>query len=158
MPLLIGGIALYDVTGEGSYLKDAEKAAWYLSTWQWHYNIPFGKDTVLGEFGYKTCGTTSVSTAHHHLDAFALCYCKDLYRLAELTGNSQWAERAEAIFNNSTQMISDGTLKVHGKIRPLGSQDEGMMHTRWGKEAYSVSQWLVAWPCAFRLQNMWTEV
>lgn len=154
MPLLMAGIDLYEMTKKDSYLEDAVRAAWYLSTWQWHYNIPFPEGTLLNELAYKTCGTTAVSTAHHHLDAYALCYCRQLHKLAELTGNDQWEERANAVFNNSTQLISDGTLTVFGKTRPLGSQDEGMLHTRWGRE-YSVSQWLVAWPCAFRLQNLW---
>jgi len=33
----------------------------------------------------------------------------------------------------------------------MGSQDEGFCHTKWGHE-FSVSQWLVAWPNAFRLE------
>lgn len=156
MPLLMAGIDLYEMTKEEGYLEDAVRAAWYLSTWQWHYNILFPQSTLLHELDYKTCGTTSVSTAHHHLDAYALRYCEQLYKLAELTGNKQWAERAEAVFNNSTQLISDGTLTVLGKTRPIGTQDEGMLHTRWGWHGeYSVSEWLVAWPCAFRLELLW---
>ena len=33
----------------------------------------------------------------------------------------------------------------------MGGQDEGAFHTRWG-DAFNVSQWLVAWPGAFRLE------
>ncbi len=155
LPLLKTGLALYEATGKEDYLQAAEHAAWYLSTWQWHYDILFPKDTLLWELDYKTCGTTSVSTAHLHLDWFALNYAPSLRRLAELTGNSQWAERAEAIFNNATQLISDGTTTILGKTRPCGSQDEGILHTRWGWHGeYSVSEWLVAWPCAFRLENL----
>lgn len=39
-------------------------------------------------------------------------------------------------------------------VRPRGSCDEGILHTRWGSNGkhFDVSQWLVAWPCAFRLE------
>jgi hypothetical protein len=47
--------------------------------------------------------------------------------------------------------VSDGQLEVMGKKRPVGSQDEGFYHTRW-YHPFDVSQWLVAWPTAFRLE------
>ena len=154
IPLLKSGIRLYELMKKEEYLDDAIRAAWYLSTWQWHYNIDFPSGTLLALLSYQSCGATAVSTAHHHLDAFALCYCRDLDRLYEITGNIQWKERSEAILNNATQFISDGTLEILGKKRPLGSQDEGVTHTRWGNE-YALSEWLVAWPGAFHLENMW---
>lgn len=58
-----------------------------------------------------------------------------------------------AIWYNGTQGVSDGTLVVMGKVRPAGSQDEGFFHTRWADD-FNVSQWLVAWPGAFRLEVM----
>ncbi len=47
--------------------------------------------------------------------------------------------------------VSDGQLNIMGKMRPEGSQDEGFYHSHWG-HPFDVSQWLVAWPTAFRLQ------
>ena len=166
IPLLKGGILLYETTGFDSYLDMAREAAWYLSTWQWHHPVDYPEDTVLGKLHYDTFGGTAVSTSHHHMDPFALCYVPDLLRLAELTGNRQWQERALAIWNNGVQVISDGTLQVAPTgPRPAGSCDEGYIHTRWGKSpekeddkktgwrgSFDVTQWLVAWPCAFRLE------
>ena len=40
-----------------------------------------------------------------------------------------------------------------GKKRPYGSQDEGFLHTRW-LQPFAVSQWLVAWPTAFRPETL----
>jgi hypothetical protein len=108
--------------------------------------------------GYDTFGGTAVSTSHHHIDPFALCYVPDLMELSRLTLEPQWKERALAIWANGVQGISDGATELMGKsARPLGSQDEGYLHTRWGrsdeKDGYfSLSQWLVAWPGAFRLE------
>lgn len=163
IPLLKGGLLMYRATGFDAYLDMAEEAAWYLSTWQWHQTVEYPADTVLGKMGYDTFGGTAVSTSHHHLDPFALCYVPDLLELSALTGREEWKERALAIWRNGVQGISDGTMQVlQAGPRPAGSCDEGILHTRWGNyqagknggwgSIFSVTQWLVAWPCAFRLE------
>ena len=149
--LLRGALMLLDATGDNDYLSHAEDAAWYLSTWQWHHSVEYPKDTELNKLHYDTFGGTAVSTAHHHIDPYAISYVPDLLKLAEYSGNAMWRQRALAAWNNGTQGISDGSLVVMGKLRPVGSQDEGFMHTRWN-DTFNVSQWLVAWPGAFRLE------
>lgn len=151
IPLLKAGIALFRITDNRTYLEWAELAAWYLATWQWHHSVEYEDGSALGEIGYDTFGGTSVSTQHHHIDPFALAFIEDWVELASLTGNEAWRERARAAWANATFGISDGSLTVMGKTRPKGSQDEGFFHTRWG-DPFNVSQWLVAWPTAFRLE------
>ena len=88
-PLLRDALALYDVTGEGRYLKAAEKIAWYLCTWMMHFTIHYPKDSLIGKMGYDTFGSTSVSTAHQALDQYALRDVLSFIRLYELTGFEQ---------------------------------------------------------------------
>jgi len=152
-PLLKAALELYDVTGKAPYLGRAEDVAYYLATWQWHYSVPFAEGTVLREIGYDTYGGTSVSTQHHHQDPYALAIVNDWIKLAQLTGHAVWRERAVAAWANGTIGISGGDLVVMGKKRPYGSQDEGFLHTRW-LQPFAVSQWLVAWPTAFRLETL----
>lgn len=57
----------------------------------------------------------------------------------------------EATWHQSTRGLSDGSLTLKGATRPPGGQDEGFFHTRWGGQPGDVSDWLVAWPTAFRL-------
>jgi hypothetical protein len=150
---LTAGIALYDLTHRETYLRLAELAGQYLSSWQWHHSIPFPPESTLGALGYDTFGGTAVSTQHHHMDPYAVAFVPGWLRLAELTGNDTWRQRARAAWAQATIGISDGRLHVAGKLRPPGSQDEGAFHTRWaprGQEG-GVSEWLVAWPTAFRL-------
>ncbi|MBQ8610153.1 MAG: hypothetical protein IJ412_00455 [Oscillospiraceae bacterium] len=154
-PLLRAALRLYDLTGDRSYVEKAEKVAWYLSTWTMHFTVKYPKDCVINEIGFDTFGSTSVSTAHNALDHFALRDISAFLQLYELTGFEQWKERAIAFWCSACQGISDGTLVVNGRLRPAGSSDEAVSHTRWRRNstpAFSPTQWLSAWPCACRLE------
>lgn len=155
IPLLKSSLMLYHLTKKPEYLSFAEDAAWYLSTWQWHYNRVFIPGSLLEQMEFNLFGGTAVSI-HGGMDPFALCYVNDLMDLAGLTGNPQWAERAAGIWRHGQMCISDGDYVLDGKAsRPIGSQDEsvspGYGNGRW---LDAPSQWLVAWPTAFRLESL----
>jgi hypothetical protein len=152
-PLLKAALDLYELTGKETYLRWAEDVSYYVASWQWHYTVPYPAGTVLNGLGYDTLGGTAVSTQHHHQDPFAVIIVNDWIKLAALTGKTVWRDRALAAWANGTIGISNGDLVVLGKKRPAGSQDEGFLHTRWLYPS-SVSQWLVAWPTAFRLETL----
>ena len=160
-PLLRVALALYDVTGDEKYVKCAEKTAWYLCTWMMHFTVKYPDDCLIAKLGFDTFGSTSVSTPHNALDHYALRDVLSFLRLYEITGYVQWRERAAAFWCAACQGISDGTLVLNGRLRPAGSQDEAICHTRWGRNStkpLSPTQWLAAWPCAFRLENLrWHE-
>ena len=156
-PLLRCALALYGATGDGVYVEKAEKIAWYLCTWMMHYTVVYPEDCLISKLDYDTFGATSVSTPHQALDQYALRDVLSFLELYELTGRIQWRERAIAFWCNASQGISDGTLVINGRLRPAGSQDEAICHTRWGRNStgpFSPTQWLAAWPCAFRLENL----
>ncbi len=156
-PLLRDALALYDVTGDKAYVAKAEKIAWYLCTWMMHFTVDYPEDCLISKLGYDTFGSTSVSTPHQALDQYALRDVLSFLKLYEITGYIQWKERALAFWCNACQGISDGTLFLNKRLRPAGAQDEAVFHTRWGRHStkpFSPSQWLPAWPCAFRLENL----
>ena len=156
-PLLRSALALYEITKDEKYVRAAEKTAWYITTWMMHYTIRYPEDSVIGKMGYDTFGSTSVSTPHQALDQYALRDVLSFLTLSEITGKIQWRERALALWCNATQCVSDGTLVINGRIRPTGSQDEAVFHTRWRRQSgkpFMPSQWLPAWPCAYRLENL----
>jgi hypothetical protein len=152
-PLLMAGLQLHEITGRPEYLDAAERAAYYLSSWQWHYSVPFPRGTPLAEMGYDTFGGTSVSTQHHHLDPWAIWFVPDLLELARRTGRDIWRHRGLAAWANGAMGVSDGSLVVAGALVPRGGQCEGFFHTRW-LDSGGVSVWLVGWPTAFRLQTL----
>ena len=160
-PLLRSALELHAVTNDQKYVKCAEKIAWYLCTWTMHYTVDYPEDCVIKQMGYDTFGSTSVSTPHQALDQYALRDVLSFLRLYEVTGYEQWRERAIAFWCNATQCVSDGTLVVNGRLRPTGGQDEAIFHTRWRRQVgapFMPSQWLPAWPCAYRMENLrWHE-
>ena len=160
-PLLRIALALYEVTGDRKYVEKSEKIAWYLCTWMMHFTVDYPEDCLISKLGYDTFGSTSVSTPHQALDQYALRDVLSFLKLYELTGYKQWRERAIAFWCNACQGISDGTLFINKRLRPAGAQDEAIFHTRWGRHGvkpFGPSQWLPAWPCAFRLENLrWHE-
>lgn len=156
-PLLRDALALYNITGDKSYVAKAEKIAWYLCTWMMYYTVEYPEDCLISKMGYDTFGSTSVSTPHQACDQYALRDVLSFLELYEITGYEQWRERAVVFWCNACQCISDGTMYINGRIRPAGAQDEAIFHTRWGRHGvapFGPSQWLPAWPCAFRLESL----
>ena len=156
-PLLKCALRLYETTGEKRYAEAAEKIGWYLCTWMMHFTVSYPPDCLIAKLGFDTFGSTSVSTPHQALDHYALRDVLSFLKLSEITGSRQWRERAAALWCAASQGISDGTLFINRRLRPAGSQDEAIFHTRWGRKIsgpFGLSQWLPAWPCAFRLEDL----
>lgn len=156
-PLIRDALVLYEITGDKQYLTASENIGWYLCTWLMHYTIKYPEESLIGQMGYDTFGSTSVSTAHQALDQYALRDVISFLKLAEYTDNIQWREKAIAFWCNACQCISDGTMYLNGRLRPAGAQDEAVFHTRWGRRSvgsFRPSQWLPAWPAAFRLETL----
>jgi len=153
-PFIISGILLYQLTGEKYYLTCAEKAAYYFTSWMYHYDPVYAPDSDKVKYGVCFKGLTSVSAQHHHLDPYGGLVVPYLYKLAELTGDMRWKTRGEMMERAVMQLIGDGKLKIHDLLRPVGSQNEAYFHCRWGfedREKGVINDWLVAWPCAFRM-------
>lgn len=153
-PFVMSGVLLYQLTGDKYYLTCAEKAAYYFTSWMYHYDPVYSAESDKVKYGLSFKGLTSVSAQHHHLDPYAGLMVPYLYKLAELTGDERWTVRGQMMERAVMQLIGDGELKVHDVIRPVGSQNEAYFHCRWGfddREKGVINDWLVAWPCAFRL-------
>lgn len=156
-PLLVAALDLYDLTGEARYLNAARNGATFLATWQWSHNVTLPSGSPLQELGYRTRGGTSVSTQHHHLDPWGALLAWPWLRLWKATGEPIWRDRAQSAWQQAALGVSDGTLTLEGAILPRGSQCEGFHHTDWGTHGNrrgGTSQWLVAWPAAFRLLTL----
>lgn len=160
MPMLALAVDLYGYTARREYLDKAEAISYYLETWLYHYTVKAPEGTLLSQYGYDTLGATAVSVQHQHVDAYALQFLRYWVRLARYASEPRWEELAWAVWCNTTQFLSDGTLVIDGVRRPAGSQDEGVCQTFWHTsrgEPFHTSRWLVCWNGAFRLENLMDE-
>lgn len=152
-PVIRGALRAYDITGDKKYLDMAQEVAYYLATWQWHYTETFPADSIAAKAGFDTYGCTAVSAAHNALDFYGIYWVPEYIRLGSLTGNKIWFERARALWYNGLQLVSDGTLVINNRVRPAGSQDESVRHTRWARpdhRCFVTSEWLTNWQGSFR--------
>jgi hypothetical protein len=153
-PMLRSALMLFEKTNDSTYLRKAEKTSWYLSTWLWHYSIPYPDSTDFSKYGYDTFGGTAVSTQHHHLDPFGLALVPEWLKLSRYTGQDIWRQKALAAWANANQVVASGQDVVHGVLRPAGSQTEAYFETYWGGKPGYFADWLVLWPSAFRLEAL----
>ncbi len=156
-PLLSAALDLYQITGDSYFLKKAEKAAYYLASWQYHYSIDFPEGTPAADLSYDSFGGTSVSVGGGGADQGGAVIALGWIRLHKVTGKDIWRRRALATWGHTTTGISDGTLVLNGKVLPAGAQYEGFVHNR-TRQSYPSRQgygteWLCAWCTAYRL---WT--
>ena len=158
IPFLISAVLLYRQTGKEIYKEYGKKAAYYFASWMFYYDPIYQVDSDIVKLGVKIRGLTSVSAQHHHLDLYAGLAVPYLWELAELTGDDTFKIHGDLMLRAILQFIGDGALVVHGKKRPIGSQNEAIFHCHWGFKSGDprgkLNDWLVAWPAAFRLSAL----
>jgi hypothetical protein len=67
--------------------EDAARAADWLLTFRYTYDVAFDKRTLLGRYGFRTRGADQASPANQHLHAFGLVCVPEMLRLAEATAD-----------------------------------------------------------------------
>ncbi len=102
LPLLRASLWLHRVTKERIYLDDATLISNYLSTWLWHYD---GKWAVEGMplGSVRTQGLARLTSQHVSLDLHPCQWIPAWLELSRQTGDRQWKEKAQAIWNAVTQ-------------------------------------------------------
>jgi hypothetical protein len=67
--------------------ENARRAADWLLTFRYSYDVAFGEHTILGKYGFRTRGADQASPANQHLHAFGLVCVPEMTRLAAATGD-----------------------------------------------------------------------
>ena len=160
-PFITSSLMLFEETHEPLYLDRAKKAAYYFFSWAFHYDVLYPAESEFTQYGYHTAGGTAVSTEHHTIDAWGAAAVTDFFLLARYTGDARWAKRARAMWANAIQGITaSDTQKIHGVVRPLGSQNEGFFQCRWTKyrptceERGHFNDCLCGWSGAYRMMAL----
>jgi hypothetical protein len=67
--------------------ENASRAADWLLTFRYSYDVAFGDHTLLGRYGFRSRGADQASPANQHLHAFGLICVPEMLRLADATGD-----------------------------------------------------------------------
>ncbi len=72
--------------------ENARRAADWLLTFRYSYDVHFSEQTLLGRYGFRTRGADQASPANQHLHAFGLICVPEMLRLAEATGDDYYRQ------------------------------------------------------------------
>jgi hypothetical protein len=99
----------------------ARRAADWMLTFRYTYDVAFSKQTLLGRYDFRTRGGDTASPANQHLHAFGLICLPEMLRLARATGDGyyeqttlenlacfrQFVAREDGDFNAYRGMVSE---------------------------------------------------
>jgi hypothetical protein len=71
---------------------NAKRAADWLLTFRYTYDVAFDDRTMLGRYGFRTRGADQASPANQHLHAFGLVCVPEMLALAEATGDDHYRQ------------------------------------------------------------------
>src|SRR5215212_6793378 len=72
----------------------ARRAADWMLTFRYTYDVTFDGETTLGRFDFRTRGADTASPANQHLHAFALICLPEMLRLARASGDDYYRQSA----------------------------------------------------------------
>lgn len=112
---VVAYVALHERDGAAKWLATARRAADWMLTFRYTYDVSFSPHTLLGKYGFRTRGADQASPANQHLHAFGLICLPELVRLARSTGDPYYLESARENFACFRQFIAreDGDFDTH---------------------------------------------
>lgn len=118
--------------------ETAKRAADWMLTFRYTYDVAFAPHTLLGTYGFKTRGADQASPPNQHLHCFGLVCLPEMVRLAEASGDDfylrttrenlaccrQFIARDDGDFNAMRGMVPErffqtDCFEVKGMIGPL---------------------------------------
>lgn len=161
-PFIVVCLRLHELTGRKIYLERAQKAAYYFTSWMFHYDCLYPEASEFVKYGYYTTGGTAISAEHHAIDAWAVAVIPQFVELYHKTGDKRWLKRAQLMWcNGILGLCGEEGASYHGQVRPLGSQNEGFFQCRWTKyrptceERGHFNDCLASWMGAFRMNTIY---
>jgi len=112
---LMAYLALYRRTGTSRWLELARRAADWLLTFRYSYNVSFPRGTLLDVYGFASRGADNASPSNQHLHAYGLVCTAELAELTAATGDPYYLERARESLACFRQFIArfDGDFNAY---------------------------------------------
>jgi hypothetical protein len=124
------------------WLDLARRAADWMLTFRFSYDVAFPADTTLGRLGFRTRGADLASPANQHLHAYGLICTRELAELSRRTGDRWYLDRGRETLACFRQVIAttDGDF---GAMR--GMTPERLYQTRYDGQKGEIGPLSHAW-------------
>jgi hypothetical protein len=86
--------------------ETAQRAADWMLTFRYTYDVAFSPHTILGHYAFRTRGADQASPANQHLHSFGLVCLPELVRLARATDDDYYFTRARENLDCFRQFIA----------------------------------------------------
>jgi hypothetical protein len=108
-------LAVYRRTGEARWLDLARRAADWLLTFRYCYNVSFRAGTPLAVYAFASRGADTASPSNQHLHAYGLICTAELAELSAACGDRYYLERARETLACFRQFIArfDGDFNAY---------------------------------------------
>lgn len=108
-------VALHRATGDAHWLDVARRAADWMLTFRYTYDVAFPAHTLLGAYGFRTRGADNASPSNQHLHAYGLVCTAELRELSAALGDPFYASRADETLACFRQFIAreDGDFNAY---------------------------------------------
>jgi len=90
---VIAYVGLFEATSEDRWLQLACRAADWMMTFRWSYNLAFPLHTMLETYDFRSRGADLASPRNQHLHAYGLICLPEMMRLAGHAGDNYYLER-----------------------------------------------------------------
>jgi hypothetical protein len=99
-------MALHAATRDALWASVARRAAEWMLTFRYSYNVSFPEHTLLSQYGYRSRGTDQASPPNQHLHIFGLACQEDMAALSDATRDPYFFERARETLAAARQFIA----------------------------------------------------
>lgn len=108
-------VALHRATGDAHWLDVARRAADWMLTFRYSYDVAFPEHTLLGAYRFRTRGADNASPSNQHLHAYGLVCTAELRELSAALGDPHYAEMADETLACFRQFIAreDGDFNAY---------------------------------------------
>ncbi|RDV43564.1 hypothetical protein DOE76_16620 [Leifsonia sp. ku-ls] len=108
-------VALHRATGDRHWLDVARRAADWMLTFRYSYDVALPEHTLLGAYGFRTRGADNASPSNQHVHAYGLVCTAELRELSTALGDPHYAERADETLACFRQFIAreDGDFNAY---------------------------------------------
>jgi hypothetical protein len=108
-------LALHRRTGDQRWLDLARRAADWMLTFRYSYNVSFPAGTLLDVYRFASRGADNASPSNQHLHAYGLICTAELAELSAATGDPHYVERARESLACFRQFIArfDGDFNAY---------------------------------------------